>query len=192
MNASDGNAAPTYGHLTVVELSEQVFIGGYLILNSLGRPLEFHCTLPVKPTRAQVLLYGTTIHDFVCGEQIALALVNKAKLKPQLLLTDCPATLALNLVAKENLLLLTREGRSTADDSKSSQQLELLHTPTTALPLKSYGMHGLSLASLARASIDESGVESLLASLCHNFDLSEPFDRIVDAILEAHPLMRAA
>ena len=81
------------GFITVRHHVEHGYFGGYLILNQLGRPLEFHCTLPVKPSRAQSLLYGPTLDDFICGEQIAKALVTKAKLKPSLLLTDCSAVL---------------------------------------------------------------------------------------------------
>ncbi len=55
------------------------FIGGYLILNGVGRPLEFHCTTPVKPTRTQEILYGATLKPYLFGEQIAPVLVAKAK-----------------------------------------------------------------------------------------------------------------
>ena len=82
--------ATAIGFLTVRRHHEHGYFGGYLLVNALARPLEFYCTMPIRPSRAQTLLYGLTIDDFVCGEQIAKALIAKAKLQPQLILTDSP------------------------------------------------------------------------------------------------------
>jgi hypothetical protein len=65
------------GFLTVVEHDLHGLFGGYLLLNETGRPLEFHCTAPVKPNRAQQILYGPTLKPFLYGEQIGATLVNK-------------------------------------------------------------------------------------------------------------------
>ena len=41
-------AAPrAYGFLTAVESGSHGVFGGYLLVDPLGRPLEFHCTAPV-------------------------------------------------------------------------------------------------------------------------------------------------
>ena len=58
------------GFLTVVEHPEFGLFGGYLLLNWAGRPLEFHCTAPLKPNRAQEILYGPTLEPFLYGEQM--------------------------------------------------------------------------------------------------------------------------
>ena len=65
-------SVPAIGFLTAVEHAEYGFFGGYLIVNAAGRPLEFHCTAPVKATRAQEILYGPTLRDYLY-EQIAPA-----------------------------------------------------------------------------------------------------------------------
>ena len=49
---------PVLGFLTVLEHPQHGLFGGYLLLNLAGRPVEFHCTAPVKPNRAQQILYG--------------------------------------------------------------------------------------------------------------------------------------
>ena len=75
--------SPSFGFVTVTDLGGAVFIGGYLILNSMGRPLEFHCTAPVKPNRAQEILYGATLEPYLYGEQIGQALVaNESSCRP--------------------------------------------------------------------------------------------------------------
>src|SRR4051812_23172961 len=61
-----GGASPAaLGFLTVVEDEQQGLVGGYLLLNPLGRPVEFHCTAPVKPNRAQQILYGPTLRPYL-------------------------------------------------------------------------------------------------------------------------------
>lgn len=98
--------ATSLGFLSVRHHVDHGYFGGYLLVNHLGRPLEFHCTLPVKPTRAQTLLYGPTMDDFICGEQIAKALITKAKLSPSLVVTDTEAALSAALVSETTIVCL--------------------------------------------------------------------------------------
>ena len=83
----------SFGYLTTVETAEFGYFGGYLIVSSLGRPLEFHCTAPIQPSRAQRILYGPTLASYLLGEQICGALSGAAKLTPELILTDCEVAL---------------------------------------------------------------------------------------------------
>ena len=83
------------GFLSVLEDRELGSIGGYLVLNRSGRPLEFHCTAPVRANRAQEILYGPTLRPYLCGEQIAPALLAKAKSKPGLVFTDSGPAMAM-------------------------------------------------------------------------------------------------
>jgi hypothetical protein len=73
------------GYLLVEHDPQVGFIGGYLLVTSRGRPLEFHCTAPVQPTRAQEILFGATLEAYVKADLIGAALVQKAKLRPDVL-----------------------------------------------------------------------------------------------------------
>ncbi len=84
----DDKSPTALGFLTVIEHPQHGLMGGYLVLNGAGRPLEFHCTAPVKPNRAQQILYGPTLEPFLYGEQIGQALVAKSQLEPLLICTD--------------------------------------------------------------------------------------------------------
>src|SRR5262245_49628291 len=86
-NGSNGQER-TFGYLSVVKSAEHGYFGGYLIVCGLGRPLEFHCTAPIRPSRAQQILYGPTLEPYLAGEQICGALLEIAKLKPTVILTD--------------------------------------------------------------------------------------------------------
>ncbi|MGE3315242.1 MAG: hypothetical protein AB7O26_09010 [Planctomycetaceae bacterium] len=76
------------GFLTAIETSDRGYVGGLLVTNHFGRPLEFQCTAPVKPNRTQEILYGPTLVPFVLGELIGRTLVEKVGVKPHLVLTE--------------------------------------------------------------------------------------------------------
>ena len=76
------------GFLTSIEDAERGFVGGLLVTNRFGRPLEFHCTAPVKPNRAQTILYGPTLRPFVLSELIGRTLIDKIGVKPHLVLLE--------------------------------------------------------------------------------------------------------
>src|SRR5690242_2874360 len=97
----------TFGYLSVINSADHGYFGGYLIVGPLGRPLEFHCTAPVRPSRAQQILYGPTLEPFLLGEQIAGAMLDAAKLKPQLILTNCEATFHIRSRLNAPILLLS-------------------------------------------------------------------------------------
>ncbi len=82
------------GFLSVVCHEPHGLFGGYLLLNTAGRPLEFHCTAPVKPNRAQQILFGATLEPYLYGEHIGATLINKSQLVPMVVFVDMPAALA--------------------------------------------------------------------------------------------------
>jgi hypothetical protein len=86
---------PAIGFLTVIEHPQHGLFGGYLVLNLAGRPLEFHCTAPIKPNRAQQILYGPTLEPFLYGEQIGSTLLGHAKTSPLAICTDRQPVLCL-------------------------------------------------------------------------------------------------
>jgi len=148
-----GTHVAALGFLTVVENELFGLVGGYLLLNASGRPLEFHCTAPVKSSRAQQILYGPTLAPYLYGEQIAQALIHKAGIEPQIVWTDQPAVLAVR---------------------------EFIALPVAAL------VHGHEEPQCAEGfEADRELVANRITAFA-NFDLREPFDRIREAIEEAH------
>src|SRR5262245_42921407 len=86
---------PALGFLAVVEHPQLGLLGGYLVVNAQGRPLEFHCTAPIKPNRAQEILFGPTLAPYLYGEQIGQTLAARSKVAPRLILTDSQPALSL-------------------------------------------------------------------------------------------------
>lgn len=103
------------GFMSVVSDDQFGFVGGYLLVNATGRPLEFHCTVPVKPTRAQEILYGPTLRPYLFGEQIGRSLFDHAKAKPQLVCVDLRDLLTLaDCVRAPVALVATKPGDAPA------------------------------------------------------------------------------
>ena len=72
------------GFLAALETDDGAFVAGLLVTNRYGRPLEFQCTSPVRPTRAQKLLYGNTLRPFLLGELMGRALLDRLGSPPDL------------------------------------------------------------------------------------------------------------
>ena len=95
MKPNEKESLPALGFITVVKSRELGTMGGYLILNRNGRPVEFHCTAPVRATKSQHILFGPTLEPYIFGEQIARALTVRATISPRLILTDRAGVMAL-------------------------------------------------------------------------------------------------
>lgn len=173
MNVSLPATAATFGYLSAVESSELGFFGGYLLVSPLGRPLEFHCTAPIRPSRAQEILYGPTLQPYLLGEQIAGTLLAKARTKPQIILTDQPSALCHRV--KVDMPIVGWQAR--AIDAEGTIAPEFAH-------LLLVSGHAFELAAGFEA--DRELAAALLTRLAEHVDLPEPFIRIHDAICEAH------
>ncbi len=181
-----GNSTPVLGFLTVVPHPQHGLFGGYLLLNANGRPLEFHCTTPLKPNRAQEILFGPTLDAYLYGEQIGQSLAAKASHAPQVLLCDVPAMLALRPFVPQPLAMVLPEGEPPrpADASMGNcHRIDAAHQSVSGLMTFRYGRNALALDA-AHAG-DRAIVEEGLRIVADSFDLGEPFGRIRAAIDEA-------
>ena len=94
MPQDHAGSSPAYGFLTTVDSPTHGLFGGYLLVDPAGRPLEFHCTAPVKVSRAQQILYGATLQGHLHGCQIGATLLAEGSLAPLVVLTDVESMLA--------------------------------------------------------------------------------------------------
>ena len=106
----------TYGFLTAVESGSHGVFGGYLLVDALGRPVEFHCTAPVKVSRAQQILYGPTLTGHLHGRQIGGALLEEAGSTPVVVLTDSEAMLHVRPHTSLPVVLVRRCGDEASGD----------------------------------------------------------------------------
>ncbi len=159
------------GFLTIVGHEPHGLFGGYLLLNAAGRPLEFHCTAPVKPNRAQQILFGPTLEPYLYGEHIGAALVNKSEVTPLVVLVDVAPALAVRSHIRAPTALVCGEGSS--PNGKT--------TPGFC----EFVVGANQLAVQTQRAADRETICERLAALGEIFDLREPFGRIREAIEEA-------
>ena len=101
------------GFLSVIDHPRYGLVGGYLVLNTTGRPLEFQCTTPIKPNRAQEVLYGETLKPFLYGEQIGQTLLSRAKTETAYVLTDVEPVLAVQDFVNNPLIFVFKPNQTT-------------------------------------------------------------------------------
>jgi len=176
------------GFLTVLDHAQHGLFGGYLVLNTSGRPLEFHCTAPIKANRAQQILYGPTLEAFLYGEQIGQTLLRRAKTEPLLVCTDQEPALAVREhIATPVALVLPPETPVTAEGDQKYLRFDAAHA---GVYLQTFQLGRNHLAVDQRAGDDPRVIAERLGDLAASFDLAEPFCRIRDAIEEAQKAVR--
>ncbi len=175
-----------FGYLSTWDSPEHGCLGGYLIVSAVGRPLEFHCTAPIRTSRAQQILYGPTLWPYVLGEQIGGTLLAEAKLRTKLIIVDHAAALCLRSRWETPMVRLVRTG-----SNREAAATDLLAAETcdkfaaTAGPMT---VANCVLELPASYESDREGVAILLAELAEYVELDEPFERIREAICEAQRL----
>lgn len=161
---SHGNQDPfRLGFLTAVEDAERGFVGGLLVTNRFGRPLEFQCTAPVKPNRAQQILYGPTLRPYVLGELLGRTLIDKIGVKPHLVLLDTDEILDL----RQHVSMVV----GFVQDAKPDDPLRL-----------SLGMHAISFHP--EYATDRAEIARHAPSIPAEANLREPFERVREALAE--------
>ena len=161
-----GQGERAFGFLTAVDSPAHGLFGGYLVVDGLGRPLEFHCTAPVKVSRAQQILYGPTLHGHLHGRQIGAALLAEGKAGATVVLTDLESMLHVRPHTSLPVVLI--------------QQAEV-----AAIDGPGFRLGGTFVSPHATDTPRSVELEQRLAALAAAVDLREPFERIRLALDEA-------
>lgn len=153
------------GFLTAIEISGGGFVGGLLVADRFGRPLEFQCTTPVKPNRTQELLYGPTLVPFVLGELLSKTLIDRVGIKPDVVLTNREEILEVRRHVDQIVLL------AVPDSDKSAA------SATVQVGAKFFRTHDEYADDLEAARRRTAGVSA-------ETDLHEPLERVGEALGE--------
>jgi hypothetical protein len=165
-------SAVNLGFLTVLSEGNS-FLGGYLVTNNWGRPLEFRLSTAVQPNRVQQVLYASTLRPYICADLIGRTLVEKAGVAVQLLLTDTETVLELRQRIEVPVVWVAGSAESVAGDA-------------LLVPAGRAGKGPLVIHP--RFSGDVPVVQEMLSGLEGLIDVAEPFLRIREAISEARKM----
>jgi hypothetical protein len=166
---TDTPACVAVGFLTILTDPGGV-LGGYLVTNAWGRPLEFRLTTAVQPTRVQHILYGRTLTEYLYADLIGRTLVEKTATQPALVVTDSTDVLSLRSRIEVPVVAL-----GPAEDV--TDVIEFTHVRSS-----------VPLVLPARFSSDHELVEERLGQIDPAVDLAEPFARIREAVAEARTM----
>lgn len=169
--AASGEADLKLGFLTAIELPGGGYVGGLLVTNRFGRPLEFQCTTPVRANRTQEILYGPTLKPFLLGELIGKTLIDKAAVKPDVVLTEADDLLELRSHVAQPVAVVNDE---TEDKTSGGRQLSESSLRLGRQTLRFHPSHAEDQPRLAKSA----------ASVPEQADLFEPFDRVREALQE--------
>lgn len=143
------------------------YVGGLLVANHLGRPVEFQCTTPVRPNKTQEILYGPTLQPFLYAELIGKTLFERLNAKPDLVLVQQESLLDLRheIPVPVACLVLDDQKRDLADQTRLQlgRQLLRFHPEFPG---------------------DYDQVVQLGSRIPHDADLAEPLERVKDALQE--------
>ena len=126
--ATSGSTTTNLGFLTILR-DGAGYLGGYLVTNFWGRPLEFRLSSAVQPNRVQQILYGPSLEPYLCGELLGKTLVEKTAASAQVILTDHAAALNLRLHLNTPVALVNL-------DDPASPLLAHTHFPSDAPVLR--------------------------------------------------------
>jgi hypothetical protein len=149
------------------------YLGGYLVTNSWGRPLEFRLSTAVQPNKVQQILYGTTLTEYLCADLIGKTLIDKTGTPIHLLVTDTPNVLPIRSRVDVPAIATIADGKLPED-----REVVTLSHPRSSQPI------ALDL----RWAVDEELVRAILDRVDAALDLAEPFARIREAMGEARKM----
>jgi hypothetical protein len=154
------------GFLTTLDVDQKGIVGGLLITNRFGRPLEFQCTAPIKASRTQEILYGQTLRPYLKCDLIGKTLFDKVSVKPHMLLTEDPELLDL----RDQL----RVPVACCDEVK----------PNAASPPDKVRIGDQLLTFHSSHDADVGTVKNQAEALPQDADLAEPLERVREALSE--------
>ena len=166
------------GFLSIFEDAGGV-LGGYLVTNTWGRPVEFRLSTAVQPNRVQQILYGPTLGEYLHAELIGKTLVEKTTARPGLIIVDSLAALGLRASVDALVVGLAPEVPGSPDP--------LAGLPEDAIVL-THSRSAVPLVLAGKFAADRPAVEVALEAVDPAVDLSEPFSRIREAVLEARKM----
>ena len=175
-------AKPTLCFLLSTAVTDDVFMGGAMVTDIYGLPIEFRYTEPVVATKLQRILYGDVLERYIQTDVILSHLLENLDNKPSLFLTSEPSFLSVIAAGGRQVAWLGETRNPSLSDFGAQQEVTddevLVQLSTTGPP--------------ARVRFPESGdpsatskqqeIVKVLAEAAKTMDVHEPMRRVEKAV----------
>jgi len=168
---------PIYlGFLTVFQEGPG-YLGGCLVTNSWGRPLEFRLSTAVQPNRVQHILYGNTLQEYLYADLIGKTLIDKCATAVQILFIDSLTVLPIRSRLEIPVVAVVPQDDPSVSFLPDERIARIKNERSTA-----------SVLYDPRQAGDAERISRILEKIDPGMDLSEPFTRIREAMNEARKM----
>ncbi|MGB9614569.1 MAG: hypothetical protein ACP5KD_07125 [Fervidobacterium sp.] len=151
------------GYLSVQKIDTK-HLGGALVINDFGIPVEFKYSEPVIPTKLQEIIYGSSLEYYLHVEIIAKGLIQKLENRPEVLLVEDPT-----LLFDKNLVLLTMLPQTVPEKRENNEVIVTV------------GSKSFRITFQESAKVDDSIIQKII-EYANKIDIMEPFERIQKAL----------
>ncbi|HEY3331293.1 MAG TPA: hypothetical protein VGK19_14790 [Capsulimonadaceae bacterium] len=182
------SAKPVVGYLVSMAISDNVFMGGAMVTDAFGLPMEFRYTEPVKATKLQRVLYGEVLEKYIQTDVILANILDNLEQKPPVFIVSDP----------QFLPAVEAKGRAAIwlGESRAAPLAEVGATTTVAedevlVQLTSTGSPVRVRFSVSPARPDSSGISrasrqaellKVLVDAGKSMDVLEPMRRVDKAL----------
>jgi hypothetical protein len=165
------------GYYLNLRLEEQ-FIGGVLVTDSTGIPIEFKYTEPIKPTRIHQIIFGKVMARYINDEVIRKNLLKEIRNTPAFLLVMDLETLGEDQVSRMPMIAVQKTVLPALTGVGETQRVKdkevLLQTATSSNPLR--------LTFFTPEPDVQEKVLNGIRSFVDKMDILEPFSRVEAAL----------
>lgn len=165
------------GFLNVEKTKEKnKFIGALLITNKRGVPVEFRCTLPVKPTSIQKPLYGKSLVPYISLELCAKPLLSSMQYQISCIFVKTQHLIDLRNEIEIPLLHVKRSGKELdiEEGTKRGAKKKIESSNDSFDPVV--------VTTNERFDGDYTKMTEILGDSIKTLDLVEPFSRIATSV----------
>ena len=151
------------------------FVGGIMVADERGIPVEFKYTEPVEPTKIQEVLYGDVLEKYLREEVIMANLVGKLENKPELYIVNDAKNIYLQEIVKEDVAVIRKTQVSPMKELKS---YKFIKDNEAVVQIKE-GENPV-VVMVQKENKDE--IVKKIADIGQNTDLIEPLNRVEEAL----------
>jgi hypothetical protein len=178
---------PAVGYLVSVAISDNVYMGGAMVTDMYGLPLEFRYTEPVKATKLQRVLYGEVLEKYIQTDVILANILDNLEQKPSVyVVNDAQFLPAVEAKGKSAIWLgearsapLTEVGATTT----VSEDEVLLQVTATGSPVRvKFAPSVRTDTTMAARMTKQAEVLKGLTDAAKTMDVLEPMRRVDKAL----------